>query len=146
MAERRVRLAVLFIAVIAAAPLAQQRPPTPTFRSTTQYVAVDVIVTDSQDRIVRDLARDDFTVTEAGVVQTIDDFSFITVPLASRTIDVSAAPPPPADVGSNTGQPRASRAMAFVIDDIGLKPQDLIPLRRTMVKFLKRCPRTFRWR
>ena len=116
---------------------AQQRPPAPTFRSTTQYVAVDVIVTDLQDRVVEGLTKDDFSVMERGVVQAIDDFSFVAVPLASRTIDVSAAPPPPADVGSNAGQPRASRAMAFVIDDIGLKPQDLIPLRRTMVKFLE---------
>ena len=115
----------------------QPRQPTPTFRSTTQYVAVDVIVTDTQDRIVRDLTKDDFVVTEGGVAQTIDDFSFVEVPLASRTIDVSVPPPPPADVGSNAGHPRASRAMAFVIDDIGLKPQDLIPLRRTMVKFLE---------
>ena len=135
--------ALLVAGAIVAAPLAQrlggppQRPPAPTFRSTTQYVAVDVIVTDSQDRIVEGLTKEDFTVTEGGVLQAIDDFSFVTVPLASRSIDVSAAPPPPADVGSNAGQPRASRAMAFVIDDIGLKPQDLIPLRRTMVKFLE---------
>ena len=133
---RRALLAVSLLGA-SAALLAQQRPPAPTFRSTTQYVAVDVIVTDSQDRIVRDLAKTDFTVTEAGVLQTIDDFSFVEVPLAARTVDAIAPPPPPADVGSNAGQPRASRAMAFVIDDIGLKPQDLIPLRRTMVKFLE---------
>src|SRR5688572_19384854 len=144
MTKRRLCLSALFVGgVIVAAPLAQQRasppqrPPAPTFRSTTQYVAVDVIVTDNQDRIVRDLTKADFTVTEAGVLQTIDDFSFVEVPLATRTVDAIAPPPPPADVGSNTGHPRASRAMAFVIDDIGLKPQDLIPLRRTMVKFLE---------
>lgn len=123
-------------------PPAQQRPPqprqpTPTFRSTTQYVAVDVIVTDRQDRIVRDLTKDDFIVTEGGVAQTIEDFSFVSVPLESRTINLDVPPPPPSDVGSNASHPRASRAMAFVIDDQSLKPQDLIPLRRAMVEFLK---------
>lgn len=122
-----------------------QRPPaqqprqqqTPTFRSSTQYVAVDVIVTDSSDRIIRDLTKDDFIVNENGQAQTIEDFSFVEVPLGRRTIDVMAPPPPPADVGSNAGHPRASRALAFVIDDIGLKPEDLIPLRRAMTQFLE---------
>ena len=91
--KSRVCVSVLLLhGILLAAPLAQQRPPAPTFRSTTQYVAVDVIVTDSQDRIVRDLTKTDFTVTEAGVRQTIDDFSFVEVPLAARTVD-SIAPP-----------------------------------------------------
>jgi hypothetical protein len=63
---------------------AQQRPPAPTFRSTTQYVAVDVIVTDLQDRVVEGLTKDDFSVMERGVVQAIDDFSFVAVPLAQH--------------------------------------------------------------
>ena len=115
----------------------QPRPPAPTFRSTTQYVAVDVVVTDSRDRVITDLTKDDFTVTENGMLQTIEDFAFVSVPLESRTIDLNVPPPPPSDVGSNASQPRASRAMAFVIDDQALKPQDLIPLRRTMVQFLE---------
>jgi VWFA-related protein len=123
-------------------PPAQQRPPqprqqTPTFRSSTQYVAVDVIVTDRSDRVVTDLAREDFTITENGQTQTIDDFSFVSVPLENRTIDLEAPPLPPSDVGSNASQPRASRAMAFVIDDHEIKPKDLIPLRRAMVQFLQ---------
>lgn len=118
-------------------PVQQPRQQTPTFRSSTQYVAVDVIVTDSSDRIVTDLTREEFTITENGQAQTIDDFAFVSVPLENRTIDLDAPPPPPSDVGSNASQPRASRAMAFVIDDQLLKPQDLIPLRRSMVQFLQ---------
>jgi len=144
MVHRWSGLCALFVGgVLVAAPLAQrrggppQRPPTPTFRSTTQYVAVDVIVTDSSDRIVTDLTREEFTITEHGQAQTIEDFSFVSVPLESRTIDLEVPPPPPSDVGSNASQPRASRAMAFVIDDQSLKPQDLIPLRRAMVQFLQ---------
>lgn len=143
MTKRWFCLVALFVSsILLAAPLAQrpapqQRPPAPTFRSSTQYVAVDVIVTDSQDRVITDLTKDDFTITEKGQPQAIEDFSFVSVPLASRTIDLDVPPPPPSDVGSNAGQPLASRAMVFVIDDLGIKPQDLIPLRRAMVKFLE---------
>lgn len=127
-------VAVCLLATPAAQP---QQPAQPTFRATTQYVAVDVVVTDSSDRVVTDLTKDDFTITEKGQPQTIEDFSFVSVPLESRTIDLDVPPPPPSDVGSNASQPRASRALAFVIDDQGLRPQDLIPLRRAMVQFLQ---------
>src|SRR5688572_27383006 len=154
MRKRDLAIVPAIVAVLVATPLAlqrgappqrppaQQRPPqprpsAPTFRSTIQYVAVDVIVTDSRDRVITDLTKDDFTITEKGQPQTIEDFSFVSVPLESRTIDLTVPPPPPSDVGSNASQPRASRAMAFVIDDQALKPQDLIPLRRTMVQFLQ---------
>ena len=146
--------AVVAAALIASPVIAQrgagqrgggQRPPNqppprqqaPTFRSSTQYVAVDVIVTDRSDRIVTDLTREEFTITENGQTQTIDDFAFVSVPLENRTIDLDAPPLPPSDVGSNASQPRASRAMAFIIDDHEIKPKDLIPLRRAMVQFLQ---------
>ncbi len=135
--RRVIGLAGVAVCLLAAPAAQQQRPPAPTFRSTTQYVAVDVIVTDSSDRVITDLTRDDFIITEQGRPQTIEDFSFVSVPLESRTIDLEVPPPPPSDVGSNASQPRASRAMAFVIDDQLLRPQDLIPLRRTMVQFLQ---------
>src|SRR5688572_33474101 len=102
MTKRRLCLSALFVGgVIVAAPLAQQRasppqrPPAPTFRSTTQYLAVDLLVTDNQDRIVRDLTKADFTATQAGVLQPTDDHSFVEVPLATQTGDAIPPPPPP---------------------------------------------------
>lgn len=57
------------------------------FRTTTEHVAVDVVVTDGNDRIVSDLTRDDFTITIKERPQTIDDFAFVSIPVGNRTID-----------------------------------------------------------
>src|SRR5581483_3494470 len=53
---------LLFGAVV----LDAQTPGTPTFRSSVNYVDVDVTVTDAQGRFVGDLSRDDFEVLEDG--------------------------------------------------------------------------------
>ena len=54
---------------------AQQQAPQPSFRSRITLVPLDVRVLDRNGRPVTDLTRDDFTIVEDGVPQTIRHFS-----------------------------------------------------------------------
>jgi VWFA-related protein len=134
-------LVAVAVAVSAAAALAAgqqpQTPAPPVFRSGAQYVTVDVVVTDRHDKPVTMLTREDFEISERGVAQKIADFTLISIPPASRAIDVDAPTGPPMDVASNARSPQASRAIAIVIDDTSIRPQDLIPLKRVLVEFLR---------
>jgi VWFA-related protein len=62
------------IAVTQSAPSTDA--PAPAIRVTTNYVVLDVIVTDRDGKPVRDLTKDDFTVKENGKQQKISFFSF----------------------------------------------------------------------
>src|SRR5262249_5791798 len=84
---------------------------TPVFRATTQYVAMDVIVRDKDDRPVTDLSKDDFVVTERDRPQKITDFAYVSIPVADRPVNLDAAPPPPSDVATNGGASQDSRAI-----------------------------------
>ena len=83
--ERRAKDGVLrFIVVVVTAaafgegaPRAQTpSPPTQVFRSGTELVLVNVVVRDKSGAVVRNLSRDDFSVTEDDKPQTITSFDF----------------------------------------------------------------------
>lgn len=83
------------LCLLATAALRAQQPappqaPQPTFRSRVTVVPVDVRVVDRNGRPITGLTRDDFTVTEDGVPQTIVHFAFRT--LTPQTADEAAAP------------------------------------------------------
>jgi len=132
---------LLCLCLLAGAVSAQQ----PVFRSRTQHVAIDVVVTDSRDRPVTDLTKDDFEVRENGTRQTIADFTFVSIPLANRVVDVDAAPGPPSDIGSNATSLRSSRAIVVLVDDSSLSavlfcegcPDVLVALKQALTRFLQ---------
>ena len=58
-------------------PTAQAPPsPPPTFRAGTELVVVNVGARDRAGRMVRDLTRDDFAITEDGKPQVATSFDF----------------------------------------------------------------------
>jgi VWFA-related protein len=125
---------------LAAAQARAQRggaPTQPVFRSTTQLVLVDAIVTDDNDRVVADLTRDEFVITEGGRAQRIVEFSFESIAPANRVVDLDAPTRPPADVAWNARTSGRSRAFVFVIDEASIPPRELIPLKRLMAEVLK---------
>src|SRR6266487_4011812 len=70
-------LLVIAIVLAGAVPRAQTpSPPRQVFRSGTELVLVNVVVRDKSGAIVRNLSRDDFTVTEDDKVQTVSSFDF----------------------------------------------------------------------
>ena len=132
-------LAASLVGLLTVAAFAQQPP---VFRTNTQYVALDVVVTDGDDRPVGGLTKDDFVITENGRPQRILEFSEVEVPVETRAVDLDAPAPPPSDVASNTRSAASSRAIAIVIDDQGIDPavlsaDSLVPLKRTLTELLR---------
>lgn len=119
-------------AMLGAAAQAQQ----PVFRAGTDYVRVDVVVTDKSDKPITDLTKDDFVIEEHGKAQTIDAFQFMSVPLEHRTIDLAHVDPP-ADVATNLPRSDKSRLFVIVIDDLHILEQDIIPVKRIMTEFFQ---------
>ncbi|MEZ5319127.1 MAG: VWA domain-containing protein [Vicinamibacterales bacterium] len=112
----------------------QNRPPV--FRSAVDYVPVDVVVTDGDDRPIADLTKDDFEIIERGRTQEIVDFRFVHVPLATPASRPDGPPPPPPDVATNAAPSPDSRLFVLVIDDLHIIPAELVPLKRIMSDFL----------
>ena len=132
----------LICACVAVVAVSAQQP---VFRSKVQFVAIDVVVTDKQDRPVADLTKDDFEVRENGARQTITDFTFVSVPLANRVVDVDAPPLPPSDIGSNAASLRSSRAIVVFVDDTSLSAvlicelcvDVMVALKQALTRFLQ---------
>src|SRR5689334_22985471 len=97
---KRPGLAALFVLVAAVALTADQNPPAqapaqqqpqqqqpspqqqgPTFRVRVDYVEVDIVVTDRQGNLVRDLKKEDFQVLEDGKSQSITNFTTVDIPV-----------------------------------------------------------------
>ena len=139
----RAAIVAALLAVSLVRPGAREQQPV--FRTSTHYVAVDVVVTDRDDKPVTDLTKDDFEIVENGKRQVITDFAFVHVPLAKRAIDVDAPPLPASDVGSNGDTARASRAIVIFVDDPSLSsvltclgcPEVLRSLKNALVRFLE---------
>ncbi|HWZ83191.1 MAG TPA: VWA domain-containing protein [Terriglobales bacterium] len=71
----RRRIAVPFLlCALALTPRAQEPSQTATFQTTSNLVVLDVVVTDRSGKVVTNLTRDDFTVLEDGVAQSIASF------------------------------------------------------------------------
>lgn len=94
---------------------------TPIFRSGVQYVEVDVTVVDHKGRPVRGLARDDFEVYEDGVLQAVESFRVVDIPLPPRTAAGKGATRAevPRDVTSN---PADGRVYVMLLDGGGGAP------------------------
>jgi VWFA-related protein len=135
--------AVLVSAVAATALSAQQ--PAPVFKTATQFVLVDVVVTGANDQPVAGLTKDDFEIVENGRPQKISEFSFVSIPVANRKIDVDAPPPPPSDVATNGESARASRAIVVFVDNLSLTavmfcdgcPDVMVALKNALTRFLQ---------
>ena len=95
------------------APQTQQ----PTFRLRVDYVEVDVVVTDRQGNLIRDLKKEDFQVLEDGKVQAITTFSLVDIPIErfDRPLYTATAIEP--DVKTNE-RPFDGRVYVMVIDDL----------------------------
>jgi VWFA-related protein len=96
-------------------PPAQAQPPT--FRVQVDYVEVDVVVTERNGNVVRDLKKEDFQVLEDGKAQTINTFTFVNIPIEKADRPLYAASPIEPDVRTNE-RPFDGRVYVMVIDDL----------------------------
>ena len=130
--------AVALTGAIGAATAAQPPSSTPAFPSGAEAVTVDVVVLDKDGTPVTDLTREDFTVEEDGVAQSVTAFE-----------SIAAAPGPPAPapgvvtvevarpaVSSNARPERPGRTLVVVFDDTHLTPIRGEAARKAVTRFL----------
>jgi len=142
-------LAMTFVMVATLrAGLAQSQPKAPqkpqdasTLRIETELVQIDVVVTDKQGKLVTDLKREEFQLLEDGKPQNITHFSIGTATrqanwlrpsqtAANKNVPVPPVvitPPPLVDAG---------RYLVLAVDDIHLKPGNLMLAKQTLTKFI----------
>jgi VWFA-related protein len=112
------------------------RPQT-AFRTGVDYVRVDVVVTDANDRPVINLTKDDFEIVEDGQRQAIDDFEFVSVPTGSRLPDSTEPEAPAPDVATNAPPSTRSRLFALVIDDLHIVESEIVAVKQVMTEFIR---------
>lgn len=122
---------------------AQQPQAPPAFRTGTDLVTVDAVVTDSHGQAVTGLTADNFQIKENGRLQKIAALSFITTPPVARR-ELDPVPTVPIrDVITNRTAPH-SRAFAVVIDDMHLMVFHGERVRRVLIDLLGSIPGTDR--
>src|SRR2546430_2016301 len=125
--NKGLRLAALLVFSAGVALTAGQQPPAqpqpqpqqqqPTFKVRVDYVEVDVVVTDRQGNLVRDLKKEDFQVLEDGKNQSINTFTFVDIPVERADRPLFAALPIEPDVKTNE-KPFDGRVYVMVVDDL----------------------------
>ena len=99
------------------APAPAPQPPGPTFKVRVDYVEVDIVVTDKQGQLVRDLKKEDFQVLEDGKAQAITAFATVDIPIERADRPLFASGPIEPDVRTNE-RPFDGRVYVMVIDDL----------------------------
>jgi VWFA-related protein len=106
----------------------------------TTLIQIDVIVTDNDGKVVRDLKTEDFEIFENDEKQDITNFLFvpsdsgITTPAASKNdlIGKINVPPPSAQLRPE----QVKRTIALIVDDLGLSFESVDAVRRSLRKFV----------
>lgn len=121
-----------------------QKPQDPnTLRIETELVQIDVVVTDKQGKLVNDLKREEFQLLEDGKTQTISHFSVGTATrqanwLRTEPKSANKTVPVPPTVPANVPPPTvdAGRYLVLAVDDIHLKPGNMMLAKQTLTKFI----------
>jgi len=113
----RVRLSLLGLLLLCNGGLPAQQPAipasqdTPAFRTSTDLVTIDAVVTDSSGNHVTDLKREDFDVTVAGKRQTLDQALYIRTQDQPRVLAAARAAAISSGSAAPSGGTPASRAI-----------------------------------
>ena len=119
--------------VSASALLAREQGGVPAFPTQADAITADVVVLGKDDRPVRGLTREDFTLFEDGKPQTIVAFE-------ARDLADKPVPPPPAvgdeRVATNEGGSRG-RTFAFLLDDLGTGGRFMEDAKKAIARWLQ---------
>lgn len=133
----------VFVLLFSATAFPQIATPTATppvdedvVKITTSLIQIDVTVTDSKGKIVRDLKPEEIEIYENGKKQQVSNFSFI-----SNTRELTETPtgPKPAAPGVPTTplkSEQVKRTIALVVDDLTLSFESTYYVRRALKKFV----------
>jgi VWFA-related protein len=133
---------VLVVALLSGAPVPRfaQQSNQDVVRISTQLVQVDAVVTDKKGRHVEDLTEADFELLVDGKKQPLTHFSRISLPgvnrepAAKKKADLKLAPEsmPTRQIAPE----EVRRAIAFIVDDLGLTFQSTSLVRETLKTFV----------
>src|SRR5258706_171281 len=136
----------VFSVAFAQPPSTPQKPPQEIapediIRVTTQLVQTDVVVTDKNDKIVKDLKLEDFELYDNGKKQDLKFLEFVGVEGADkerRSEGARPSVPSYVEPAGNTGVSAKDlkRVVAFVVDDLTMEALDLPPVRKIMLDFV----------
>lgn len=149
-------VAFVLLFSVALAQTRQNPPPSPqdlspddVIRITTELVQTDVVVTDKNDQVLSDLKLEDFELYDQGKKQDLKFMEYIGVDGPRRTEGnrasgnrasgtTSSALPAVVEGAGNTGVTAKDlkRVVAFVIDDLTMQVQDLVPVRKMLLDFV----------
>jgi len=141
--KSRVRLAILLVCAAGSVLTAGQNPPPtpqtqqPTFRLRVDYVEVDVVATDRQGNLIRDLKKEDFQVLEDGKAQSITNFTLVDIPIERFDRPLYTAVPIEPDVKTNE-RPFDGRVYVMVIDDLHTRFGRTIRVKTAAKQFIER--------
>jgi VWFA-related protein len=125
--------------------------PVATFKTGTQAVVVDVVVTDGKGHPINGLRQQDFQVEEDGKLQNVHYFKEVNTSQTTLAPNVAPAPPavtpqPPANVFSNSAQAPDSGSVTLILLDLLNTPSaDQDYAREQLIDFLKNKPKISRF-
>jgi VWFA-related protein len=116
-------------------PADSQQPPT--IRRGINYVSVDVIVTDKDGKPVVDLTQNDFSVSEDGKPQTIDNFSIVKLD-ALQSVDSG----PPKQIRDDIDEEREAarpdvRLFVILLDDYHVQRGNDLSVKKPLIEFIQ---------
>jgi VWFA-related protein len=116
----------------------QAAPQVPTFRAGVNFVRVDVIVSDRNDKAVGDLTEADFEVTEDGTPQKIETFKLITVDGVPKPGD-----PEPREIRSEYDEESEAarddvRLFVIFLDDYHVRRGSAMVVKPALAAFLQK--------
>jgi VWFA-related protein len=113
----------------------------PTFRVETRVVEVDVFVTDSQGRFVRDLTGDDFEILEDGERHAVSSWTLVDLPVEEVWAHAARGVTVDADVTTNAAE---GRLYVMLLDSPGLHVElCAMVTREQMFRFTQRVGHQF---
>src|SRR5262245_45848784 len=115
----------------------QQKQDEPLLRIKTELVQIDVVVTDKEGKLARDLKRADFELFDEGKKQEVSHFAIGTAAQPARWLAVEKKKPDEnSPVNAIPVEIRAGRYIVIAVDDFHLAPENLLTAKRTLHRFI----------
>lgn len=135
--------ASLASSVVSQTPQTQQKPPEispeDVIRITTELVQADVVVMDKNERVIPDLALEDFELYDNGKKQELKFMEFVGTETPRRAEGKNPSTPLMVETESPSGGLTASevkRIVTFVIDDLTLRLADISVVRTLLLEYV----------
>ena len=118
-------------------PPAGQNPQRPTFRGSINFVSVDVIVSDKDGNPILDLKPEEFSVSEDGKAQKIEQFSIVKIdPLDQVEGPTNSAIRSEADEQREASRPEV-RLFTILLDDYHVRRGNDMAVRKPLIDFIQ---------